>query len=148
FHDAVEGPREVEVIGVDIAQDPSRGPSEACVDGLRLALIPLADPGHREAAAPAGPRTGRDTVGIALDDLDAAGGGASVHHEVLDLEVALLRQHALDGFADESRLIVGGCDDADPGCHRHRLSHSGASTRCRSRGPRARRTDSALPLVP
>lgn len=102
FHRALDRARQVGVVRVEIRDDgPSRTPP-AFIDGVGLAAVTLGDP--------------RETVGVFAEDPDGLVRGPAVHHQVLDLWIAL-GQHALDGFADEPRLIERGRDDRDERAH-------------------------------
>ena len=88
----------------------------ALVDRGGLAAIALRDPG--------------DPVAIRSENVDGLVRGAAVHHEVLDLRIAL-REHTLDGLADEPPLVEGRGDDRDErtGAGQEALSSPGGAPR-------------------
>jgi hypothetical protein len=89
--------RKVVVVGVDVGDDLPGRPSESLVQRVRLPIVGLAGPP-------------RESVGVALDDLDGTVGRAAVHDHVLEVRVALV-EHRTQRSLEEGRLIERRRDD-------------------------------------
>ena len=81
---------------------------------MRLAAVGLRDP--PQAAL------------VAAQDVDAPIRRTAVHHQVLELEVAALGQHALDGSFQVPRLVERGSDDGE--LHHSVFSYQNAAGVC------------------
>src|SRR5258708_28039728 len=57
------------------------------------------------------PAPARNQLRVSSDDLDRAVRRNSIDHEIVDGEVALLRDHAFDRLSDEGGLVKAGGDD-------------------------------------
>ena len=97
-----EGPREVEIGGIEPAHDVTRGFGEAFVDGCVLPAIGFAAPEC-------------ERVGMALDDFATAVGGSAIDNNILQIRPAAVggKQDALDRLVQVRGLVVGRGDDGN-----------------------------------
>ncbi len=94
------GAREKHVVGVQPHENLAGGLLKAAVQSVGRPLV-LARKILQAAA-------------VALKDLQSCVGRAAIHHDVLDARV-VLGNHALDGFGQVRRRVIGRSDDAYQG---------------------------------
>src|SRR5690242_20255224 len=87
------------VIAVDPAHDVAGGRSKPFVDRIDLTCVGLADPGQ--------------PLSVALEDFDRAIRTGAVDDAIIELKIALLREHAVNGALDEPRMVVRRRDDGN-----------------------------------
>ena len=98
FPDPPQRPRQVDVVGVQPADDVVAGHADALVDGVGQAAVGLRDVAH---------------VGCRREDVERPVRRAAVHHDMLDLAAVALVAHALERGRQRRGAVQAGCDDRD-----------------------------------
>ena len=102
--DGLERSRQIILVGVQPADEVAGGHAEALVERVRLALVGLGDPAQ---------------VRITAEHCERAIARAAVHHDVLEIRIALA-EHAQDGVFEIMPVVETGGDDGNF----RRLRHS------------------------